>query len=119
MINNTKLIKTLVFLLCLSPFFVHAGGSSGNREVHAVKIEGNEFVAIYPKNSSWEDPDNCSNGTASVLMIPTYQPEYKSKYSMAMMAMANNSSLSAWVIGCAQTPWGFKAPIVHTLTVFN
>ena len=105
-----------IVLIILSVYAVnaHANGGSGYRNINNVKIEGENFIAIYP-DTAWANPDDCGN--SSLAIIPLSDKAYQAKLSIALSAFMGKKKLALWLTGCQQTPWGYTAPIVYTMTI--
>ena len=103
-------------LIILLVFYVNANanGGSGKRNVSNVKIEGASFIAVY-SDTAWDNPDNCGNSNLAIILLS--DKLYREKLSVALAAFIGQKKLNLWLTACQKTPWGYTAPIIHTMSI--
>lgn len=58
------------------------------------------------------NPDACQN--SSIVMLQFSAMGYNSKLAAIMLAYTTSSPIGFYLVGCAQTPWGYTVPLVTT-----
>ena len=95
-----------IFIVSIS---VHAGGTSGVRELQYVKVVDNTLIAIAAASgTTFNNPDNCDD--SSIAIVNATEPAADRKLTLALSAFMGSKNVGMWFDSCVATPWGYTAP---------
>lgn len=102
----------IALLLCTN--ICLGAGNSGYQNIKSIKIEGEQFVAVYPAEA-FLNPDNCEK--SNIVIIQGSDTYLDKKLSLVLAAYMGGKKIQTYMTGCTSTPWGYTAPVVFNVVI--
>lgn len=104
----------LTCLAMFAPGVVLADGSTGSVHIKAIIVEPS---GTWLELESALNPDGC--GSTQRLKLLEAANVTERMYAAALASKTASSPVSLWLSGCTNTPWGYSAPIVYSITTID
>ncbi|WP_334186004.1 hypothetical protein [Novosphingobium sp.] len=104
-------------LTCVAMFAsgaVLADGSTGSIQIKTIVVEPS---GTWLEVANVVNPDSC--GSTQRLKLVEAAGVTDRMYAAALASKSARTPVSLWLSGCTNTPWGYTAPIVYSITILD
>ena len=91
-----------------------ADGSTGGTYIKTIVVEPS---GTWLEVANVVNPDGC--GSTQRLKLVEAAGVTDRMYAAALASKSARTPVSLWLSGCTNTPWGYTAPIVYSITILE